>query len=64
MAWVAVDKSGDEWIYAEKPKKYEDSVCWCSYSNENYSYIHVPKGTIEKIIGRKLTFEDEPVELK
>lgn len=26
--------------------------------------IEVPKGTIEKLIGKKLTWENEPVELK
>ena len=26
--------------------------------------ISLPKGSIEKLIGRKLTWEDEPVELK
>lgn len=25
---------------------------------------HLPKGTIKKVIGRELTWEDEPVELK
>lgn len=30
----------------------------------NLKAIEILKGTIEKLIGKKLTWEDEPVELK
>ena len=30
----------------------------------HYSDIELPKGTIKKLIGHELTWEDEPVELK
>lgn len=61
MAWVAVDKDGREGIYQFRPKRvnnyfvplYEYSMC-----------LVLPKGSIKKLIGRDLTWEDNPVELK
>ena len=77
MAWVAVHKDGEENIFTFKPyrrdynhisyKLYKPTH-WTDeyvsdYGNE-YTGISLPKGTIKKIIGRDLTWEDEPVELK
>ena len=42
---------------------------WCNgWSNDKNDFLPfmgviMPKGTIEKIVGRKITWEDEPVEL-
>ena len=58
MAWLAVDKDGLEAIYEEKPKRVRD--CIWTLSN----FICLPKGSIKKLIGRELTWSDEPVELK
>ena len=57
MAWVAVDKNKREFIYNTKPRRY-GNYCW------HIDYDELPNGTIEKFIGRNLTWEDEPVELK
>lgn len=57
MAWVAVDKNGEEWVYSNEPMR-EDGVFF-----EFDSKVWIPSGSIEKLIGRKLTWEDEPVEL-
>lgn len=35
--------------------------CW-NYGDSR-GYIELPKGPIERLIGRSLTFEDEPMEL-
>lgn len=59
MAWVAVDADGSEWIYLHFPQKFDDGF-WESDSDT----IRLPDGWIEKMIGRKLTWQDEPVELK
>ena len=61
MAWVAVDEDGRECIYQFRPKRgnnqfrplYEYSMC-----------LVLPKGSIKKLIGRDLTWEDNAVELK
>lgn len=59
MAWVAVDKSGLEGIYEDKPYRAHDSI-WLSILN----WVGLPTGSIKKLIGRKLSWDDEPVELK
>ena len=43
---------------------------WCNgWSNDENDFLPfigviMPKGTIEKIVGRKITWEDEPVEVR
>lgn len=61
MAWVAVDKDGNEIIWDSEPvrkENYWDIVD--SFDNA----VELPKGSIKKLIGRDLTWEDDPVELK
>ena len=62
MAWLAVDRDGSEWIYLNKPARFCDKYL-LAYEDD-CSQIHIPKGSIKKLIGRDLTWEDEPVELK
>lgn len=67
MAWVAVDGMGIEWIYASKPYRNNGLQNWEPLYKDDYvliDMIELPKGTIEKIIGRELTWGDEPVELE
>jgi hypothetical protein len=59
-AWVAVDEDGRECIYYEKPIRKENS--W-DIENNSDIFCDIPCGNIEKLIGRKLTWEDEPVQL-
>lgn len=61
MAWVAVDKDGRECIYQFCPVRKEKQFV---PRYEYYNWIELPKGSIKKLIGRDLTFEDKPVELK
>lgn len=62
-AFVAVDENGDEWVYERMPNRQERGKedCWCT---DDDSLVELPKGSIKKLIGRRLTWEDEPVELK
>lgn len=57
MAFVAVDKNGEEWVYSDNPERCE--VYFYSFNDK----IQLPSGTIKKLIGRDLSFDDEPVEL-
>ena len=57
IAWVAVDKIGEELISRTEPFRVGDY--WIGYS-----IFHLPKGSIKKLIGRDLSWNDEPVELK
>ena len=59
MAWVAVDKDGEEWIFNKEPLKSNDY--WEPISA---NVVFLPKGSIKKLIGRELTWTDNPVELK
>ena len=64
MAWVAVDKDGAEHIFNDIPKRG-----YCVFLSRNkyrvgIKRILLPKGTIKKLIGRDLIWQDEPVELK
>ena len=61
MAWLAVDKNGDEYIYSYKP--YRD-CCKGEIWLLDGDYVKLPKGSIKKLIGRDLTWDDDTVELK
>ena len=61
MAWLAVDEDGEEYIYEHKPFRDEILMAWLNVEETNY--IILPKGSIKKLIGRELTYEDEPVEI-
>lgn len=76
MAWLAVDKDRSEHIFQNRPIRdfeydaFEDPV-YQSFDRQggalefhHYSDIGLPKGSIKKLIGRDLTWEDNPVELK
>ena len=59
MAWIAVDEDGDEFIYRSEPYRSQNYWHMC----DNY-FVELPKGSVEKLLGRKLYWKDEPVELK
>ena len=77
MAWVAVNKDGKEGIFGYKPYRKDpvksiyklwEPEYWSDedvdrYGNED-TRIELPKGSIKKLIGRELSWENEPVELK
>ena len=60
-AWLCVSYVGIELMFASKPHKIDS--CW--QDNNGYcKCLELPKGSIKKLIGRELSFSDEPVELK
>jgi hypothetical protein len=60
MAWLAVDKNGDEMTYMDYPER---NISKGMFGTGEAQYVFLPSGSIEKLIGRKLTWSDEPVEL-
>lgn len=76
MTYVSVDYGGNEWIHDGKPILNENIGCYEAAVYESwdgqggkkifhhYSDIELPKGTIKKIIGRNLTYEEDPVKLE
>ena len=55
--WLAVDYNGVEKAFWRKPKRCEKHGEWWGDS------MALPHGSIKKLIGRYLSFYDEPVEL-
>lgn len=54
-------------------ENYGEEIVWNDYADfdagvhieDRFFYgIEIPSGTIKKIIGKELTFKDEPIELK
>lgn len=68
MAWVAVHKNGKEGIFSHKPTRGGELNFWYDEVEDGGAIydteIPLPKGSIKKLIGRDLTWEDEPVKLK
>ena len=65
MAWVAVDKDVTENIYYLKPERKIEY--WVAEENQPEYYrdmIELPHGSIKKLIGRELYWDNEAVELK
>ena len=64
MAWIAVDDDGSENLYANKPYRRTDPN-YGSYWKSSClkGFIHIPKGSIKKLIGMELSWNDSPVEL-
>lgn len=70
MAWLVVARNGQEYIFDKKPHRHlqgywEDSVELKinGYEEETITYsscILLPKGSISQLIGRSLTWDDEP----
>ena len=64
MAWLSVDRDGSEAIYPDEPSRKDGYWHLSSYDGVYITWIDLPKGSIKKLIGRDLAWEDEPVELK
>lgn len=66
MAWVAVNADGKEFLSRKKPYRggYGEHGYWSPRYSSIGGCILIPKGSIKKLIGRELSWKDEPVELK
>lgn len=69
MAWLAVNFNGNETISPGKPERdfkewsFEEEIWIEGEHGDVCLTITLPKGSIQKLIGRELTWNDEPVEL-
>ena len=67
LGWIAVDQCGEEWTYNEKPYRMNPNQWnkgyWLTGNCERDSSMKLDDGTIYLMIGRTLTWKDEPVEL-
>lgn len=63
MVYFFVDKDGTECCANALPnRKFTEWVGWENMDGEECTITLLPKGTIEKVIGKKLTWDDEPYE--
>lgn len=62
MAWLAVDKDGQELIFlGKKPVRWRNE--WVLAEDDVEDAYELTKGMIEKVSGIKLTWNDEPFEI-
>jgi hypothetical protein len=57
--WVAVDEDGYEVVHAQEPRRSLYFSQWISDAD----YRFLAYGTIAKLIGRPLTWDDDPIDL-
>lgn len=63
MAYLCVDKDGTETIFRVKPYRSRLGYWFYSgYADRDRNAIELPTGSVFKLLGRRLTWEDEPVE--
>lgn len=68
--WLAVNKNGNEVCFDIKPSRFDVEYYnihrWesdeANIGEGSFEGVHLPKGFIKKLIGKKLTWEDEPYE--
>ena len=68
MAYLAVDESGDELIFENSPSRRYSVYppnrgwweSWDEEQTEEYFPVRLPSGTIERLTGKNMSWEDEP----
>lgn len=61
MAYLCVDRSG-EYIADNKPtRNFFEWEGWEDVYGESCTLIPIPSGTIKKLIGKEMTWGDEPI---
>ena len=64
MAWLCTNKDGTENKFSIKPIRWNNGIITLWSSIGKGKKTELPYGTIKKLIGRELTWEDAPVEIK
>lgn len=64
MAWVAVDRDGSEHVFSDIPQRGYCVFRSISKYGNDLKRVSLPKGSIKKLIGRDLTWSDEPFRIK
>ena len=63
MAWLVKDLHG-EYVFEDEPIRGHG--CWLPRNLPLYgvsNYVQLPEGSIFKLIGKELTWDDAPVEI-
>ena len=60
--WLAVDSDGTEKLFYKKPVREPNKRTWTYLREGGDTIIELPKGSIKRLIGKSLTWNDEPFE--
>lgn len=68
MVWLTVDIKGNEYLFSEYPIRKDGQFIpqkfiyhYDTGDIEHYAnYIQMPKGSIKKLLGKELIFEESP----
>lgn len=63
MKYLAVDEDGEEVLF-DFYEPFREVDYWESEDGYDYPRIELPKGWIEKITGKKITWDDEPIKIE
>ena len=61
MAYLCVDRNGEYIADNEPIRDFFEWIGWRYVYGESCTLISLPKGTIKKLIGKEMTWEDEPI---
>ena len=66
MSVLVVDKDGTELVWSYCPLRNKHRGRWeRPYSDEgDYQCVELPNGSIEKLIGKSMTWADEPYQME
>ena len=59
MAWLAVDEDGQEVLFSSCPRRNTEEGAWIAVDD---GVVEIRKGAIQRLIGKELTWLDEPIE--
>lgn len=62
MAWLCVDKDGQEVLFTSVPVRNVEEGCWVCKDGTN-RVVEIRKGAIEQLTGKRITWEDEPIQI-
>ena len=60
--WLTVDSGGAEKLFYKKPVREPNKRTWTYLREGGDTIIELPKGSIKRLIGKSLTWNDEPFE--
>ena len=63
MAWIARDKNLNLCVFDYAPERDVSNEIWIPSRGECTNFIELPSDADKKLIGRHITWGDEPVEI-
>lgn len=64
MAWLAVDEDKMAWVFKSKPHRKTHPTMSDYWESEDGNCYPIDREAIDVILGREMTWDDEPVEIK